>query len=485
MLAGQRVNSRCSQEAVDQDEDDCYDQGVALPYPLPSPPPIPCSNTQRHAPKRKSDLGRMFRSERKSQQFCMPDANLSLSEAMGRPSSRCSRKSRPSTSKKSHGVGIREEGHASTKTCSVDLNSAELGIANVEECLSWMRPRKMDGGFLSTLARLGVEVDARSQEWYAGSPQEIVGSTPLEPHDTAQAASLLLRIVRSLPSRLPLRSMLEPVVQVILRSVFRDWPWMPSLADFEEDDVTAETIAGFVPFYTLVFGHQARAEAYRSEADAAIAEAEKLRAKTEVAVRQMTEDQKRAVEAQERLEVESKGKEEAEKSVVELQDGCKKLQGDLRIALGELAEMQNQLHDYKEDLREMQRDSKGKDALITDLRAQVQKLTKANSKLEEDVGKMRALVRTQKADIDLMPRMRQDLESMPSAEASHDSLFAVRVARENEDAPEDLEDACSQGMIENVKNPDDLEPADSFNDPDSIEQVAQDPFASQQVDEHD
>ena len=45
-----------------------------------------------------------------------------------------------------------------------------------------------------------------------------VQDIPLDPEHTAEAASLLLRVVRSLPGRLPLRSMLEPLTQVLLLS---------------------------------------------------------------------------------------------------------------------------------------------------------------------------------------------------------------------------------------------------------------------------
>jgi len=105
---------------------------------------------------------------------------------------------------------------------------------------------------------------------------------------TAEAVSLLLRLVRSLPGSLPLRSMLEPLTQVVLRAIYSDWSWVPSLADCDEADVNLESIMKLVPFYALIKGHQGLTKTSQAEASVAVAEAESLRATTASAVHEMT-----------------------------------------------------------------------------------------------------------------------------------------------------------------------------------------------------
>jgi len=299
----------------------------------------------------------------------------------------------------------------------------------------------MDGGFLSSLARLGVEIDSQSRDWSAHRrPHDVVEDIPLDPEHTAEAASLLLRVVRSLPGRLPLRSMLEPLTQVLLRSVYSQWSWVPSVADYADATITVQSILKWVPFYTLVKGHEGLTETSKAEAVAAMSEAASLRASAEAAETQLALERARAIEFEEKYAIEAEGRVEAEKRVVALQDLFRKLQSDMRTHMTDFTDVQNKHHEAKEDLRDMQRDCKFKDVTITDLRGQVQKYTSVNSRLEEENKGMRQQLAHQKADIDQMPKLKQQIDMYESSEAIHGITFAVRVSKEVFNL--ELEDIC-------------------------------------------
>lgn len=314
---------------------------------------------------------------------------------------------------------------------SHQYGSTVQGIANVQECLSWMRPRRMDAGFLSSLARLGVEVDAKSRDWHSQrSPHEVVEDIPQDPVHTGEAASLLLRLVRSLPGSLPLRSMLEPLTQVLLRAIYADWSWVPSLADCDEADVSVERIMRLVPFYALMKGHEGLTEISRAEADAALAEAESLRSTTAAAVQDLAVQSKKATELEEKCNLETKARVEAENKFNNLAEAYQKLQSDMRHHLIDFTEIQNKLLESREVLRDLQKENKMKDADIAELRSQVKKLTANSMRLDEENTRNRAQLLKQKTDIEQVPQMRQQLEAYESAETVQGISFAVRILRE-------------------------------------------------------
>lgn len=326
------------------------------------------------------------------------------------------------------------------------VNSAAQGIANVQECLSWMKPRKMDAGFLSSLARLGVEVDAKSRAWNTQRlPYDVVEDIPRDPMHTAEAVSLMLRLVRSLPGSLPLRSMLEPLTQVLLRAIYCDWSWVPSLADCEEAEVALETIMKLVPFYALIKGHQGLTEAAKEEAQTAITNAESLRATTAVAVSEAAVAVKEAAEFKEKCKAETKARTACEKELSVLQEAYKNLHNDMRKLLLDFTEVLNKNQDDKEAMQDLLSQAKRQEASIAELQGQVHTRNSDMGRMDEDNNRMRAQLLAQKADIDQVPHMREQLAAYESTETVQGVAFAVRIA--NEVLGLQLVDICGQTEI--------------------------------------
>lgn len=339
---------------------------------------------------------------------------------------------RPSTATPFAGDGDSDEDEDNMTYQGIPaVSTAVRGVADVEECRSWMKPRQLDGGFLCSLARLSVEVDVQSREWHnQRGPHTVSEEIPLDPFHTAEAASLLLRVVRSLPGRLPLRTMLEPLTQVLLRAVYRDWVFVPSLADCEEATLALDSIMKWIPFYALAKGLQGVTESSKGEAIAATAEAESLRATTKAAVQELAVQSEEARKFEAMFELEAVARKKAERKVEDVQDAYRKLQSDMRSHLAELTEIQNSHYEVRQELRASLFENKMKDGKIEDLSNQVERHTSTNSWLQEENAKTTTQLLSQKAAIELLPSLKEKIESYESTENVQGVAFAVRVSKD-------------------------------------------------------
>lgn len=83
---------------------------------------------------------------------------------------------------------------------------------------------------------------------------------PRDPTRVARAASLLVRLVRSLPKDLWMRSMLEPLALELLDALYEGWAAPPSLGELSEEECGEEAFRRLVPFFALVAGCDAKAK---------------------------------------------------------------------------------------------------------------------------------------------------------------------------------------------------------------------------------
>lgn len=170
------------------------------------------------------------------------------------------------------------------------LPAPEQGRKDISEMFAWMQPLRR-GSYLKGITSLASEIEERTQEWnaYLGgrcsrkeSLQAVKGDDvpPKDLTRTAEACSLLLRLVVSLPMGFPMRGMLEPLVQEVMEAVFPEWPsLLPSLQDLKESEMSPERLGQLSTYAQLIFGLRASTEEFRK-----VAEAAEQRAWTEIAM---------------------------------------------------------------------------------------------------------------------------------------------------------------------------------------------------------
>eukprot|EP00930_Biecheleria_cincta_P009537 TRINITY_DN11130_c0_g1_i1.p1 TRINITY_DN11130_c0_g1~~TRINITY_DN11130_c0_g1_i1.p1 ORF type:complete len:990 (+),score=222.97 TRINITY_DN11130_c0_g1_i1:117-3086(+) len=321
------------------------------------------------------------------------------------------------------------------------LPASEQGRNDISDMFAWMQPIRR-GKWLKGLMSLATEIDEKTQEWnaYLGGrcsrkeSLQAVNGDDVPPKDltrTAEACSLLLRLVRNLPIGFPLRSMLEPLVQEVLEAVFSEWPsLLPSLQDLKESEVSTERLLQLSTYSQLVFGLRASAEESRM-----LAEAAERKAQTETALASAKKKEAEEVKAklskveEELQQVKDKLK-STEFRATEAEDSLERFKEQTRLTLSDYAEMQHREQTMASDLRAAKRDAQDKDNIIKDLRSSSTELTQRNQRLTESLMSESRLLEERNRQLEQLPKLREKLEYFEAEEAIHGIEFASRVAHE-------------------------------------------------------
>jgi len=447
-----------------EDSPSGYDSGLVDGYSsrTPRPPPSrhgatsPSSRSGTPSTRAATATPRRPRSEQELRQMVLKPP-LSMRKAMGLPRVPGSRSASvdpgagvrrpdsipelPDEGQQSQSMTFSDTAVSEGRLVPVEVTAAQKGVNHIGDLISWMRPRKFDGGFLSTMARLSIEVDQAAQEWsiYRGglcnrkaALEATAGKErpPLDPLRTAKAASLLLRLTRSLPLDLSLRTMLEPLVQEVLEAVYRDWPSYPSLEEFNEVELLPEWLAQLAAYFSLVGGHKAQSEQASARFSAATSEIETLRKRISPVEEELQEERRQRQALEAKLAQSETIRAEQVKQIAELEDTYQRFRKQTKHALSDFGEMQYKAQTAQADYRNMLRDKREKENAIADLQAQSAKLAHRTHELQETLTKVRSRLEEKEAEADLLPDIVARLQVFESQEAVHGMSFASRIAQE-------------------------------------------------------
>jgi len=322
-----------------------------------------------------------------------------------------------------------------------DRNVTVQGQQDISDMLRWIQPMRC-ANYVKGLSTLATEIEEKTQEWHAYlggrcSRQESLDAIrgeavpPKDLSHASEAASLLVRLVRNLPRGFLLRTMLEPLVQELLESVFCDWPMtLPSLQDLKDSEVTYERFGQLSTFAQLITSIRAslkeaqktQQEMEKKEQEATMIAKSKSRLYEElrVQVRRLEDerDQSRA------------DKQAAERRCTEAEEFFEVFRQQTKLALNDYGDMQYREATIKSDLNNLQVHCREKDFLIGELRNQNAVLQHEISELEEKLAKVREEMERRTAEVDLLPELYKKLEYYESEEAVHGIEFARRVVDE-------------------------------------------------------
>jgi hypothetical protein len=362
--------------------------------------------------------------------------------------------------------------------------SAGKGVVHIADLKAWVQqPRRREGTYACTLARLSVEADQVGLEWagYRGGCVERKASSeaaaggeplPLDPARTAQAASLLVRVVRTLPQERPgsedlgmgavrLRGLLEPLVEELMEAVYRDWKApSSSLSDMPEADVSTQRLFGLAAYYSLVGGHRAQAKDAIARAEAAEKEATELRLRATPREHELVVEREARKVAEETGESLAQQLEEAQQNVVELKETLSDFRKQTRLALADYAELQHKTATAEADCRNMLREQKDNANRIKELQDQSNKLTQENQRLEGELKRTKFRLEDKEAETKQLPEMRELLDRYERQEISNGVRFAEQLAREVFKAS--LEEVCSGHGLEQRNSSEKLDIADGL-----------------------
>lgn len=304
-----------------------------------------------------------------------------------------------------------------------------------------LQPQKRDAGFRSSLTRLSVELESVLQEWnaYIGgcftrkdALDAVAGKEAPKKnmHSTAQAASMLLRLVRSLPAGL-FRQLLEPLVQELLEAVYRDWPGgLVSLQELHEDEVLPESLVRRVTFFSLISGYKAHSEQAELRATAAEKSEREHREKAVRLEVQFTETDAELRSTQESLAetlLKLADSEEKKATAVEAYEVLKRR---TRIALSDYADMELREKTGAADVRRLETESRTQANKIRDLQLENKQLQFKNTELTDSNREMRRLLDEKDQKLAELPMLRKRLEHLDGEEAIHGVEFARRISDE-------------------------------------------------------
>eukprot|EP00933_Yihiella_yeosuensis_P018958 TRINITY_DN15435_c0_g1_i1.p1 TRINITY_DN15435_c0_g1~~TRINITY_DN15435_c0_g1_i1.p1 ORF type:complete len:1032 (+),score=217.04 TRINITY_DN15435_c0_g1_i1:72-3167(+) len=326
---------------------------------------------------------------------------------------------------------------------SAALTTAEVAHKDIADLFTWMQPRKHHSGWLSNMSRLAVDIDRAAQEWsaYLGgrcSRQQSLAAVqggeipPKDMAHTAEAASLLLRVVRGLPEGFILRAMLEPLTQELLEAVYRDWPpLLDSLHCLHESEISAERLRSeLTPYFTIIRGYQGRADQKAEEAKEAKAETESMQLLWMPTKNENKELKAAAESLRAELEEMTRRCEAAERQRDDAHETYSRFLEQTRLALSDYSDMQYREQSIKADLRGMIKDNREKDAVIRDFQQSSTILTNQNRDLEHQLAALQADLEEKEQSLRDFPKMAARLEVYENEEAVHGIAFAGRIAQE-------------------------------------------------------
>lgn len=315
------------------------------------------------------------------------------------------------------------------------------GHQDISDMFAWMQPMRC-ANYAKGLSKLAAEIQEKTQEWHAylggrcsrKESLEAISGEEVPPKDFshgAEAASLLVRLVRALPRGFLLCTMLEPLVQELLEAIFCDWPrTLPSLQDLKESEVTCERLGQLSTYAQLISGlranlqvaQKATEEMKQKESTASMLAKTKSRAYEElrVQVRRLEDERDQSRVA----------KDVAQKQCAEAEEFFEVFKQQTKLALNDYGEMQYREATIRSDLNNLQVHCKEKDLLISELRNQTTALTHETHELEEKLLKVREEMERRTADVELLPELYKKLQYYESEEAVHGVEFARRVVDE-------------------------------------------------------
>ncbi|CAE7940951.1 amtB [Symbiodinium necroappetens] len=319
---------------------------------------------------------------------------------------------------------------------------ADQGRQAVSDLFAWMRPLRSGNYAAKGLTRLAFEIEERSQEWsaYLGGrctrkeSLDVAAGEAVPPKDfssTAEAASLMLRVVRALPRGFALRTMLEPLLQELMEAIFCEWPrTLPSLQDLREDELWPERLGQLSTYAQLVSGYRAGLEESKAaqkileerEQEASALAKSKSKAFEDLRVRiRRLEDERDKAKAE--MQLAKRGCQEAE----EMYETFKQ---QTKLALIDYSDMQYREATIKADLSSLNILCREKDIAIQDLRNQVTLLTQETQNLEEKLLKAREELERQAAAVEQLPVLTDKLQYYEHQEGLLGVAFAERVSEE-------------------------------------------------------
>eukprot|EP00439_Symbiodinium_sp_Y106_P023954 s1179_g2.t3 len=319
---------------------------------------------------------------------------------------------------------------------------ADQGRQAVSDLFAWMRPLRSGNYAAKGLTRLAFEIEERSQEWsaYLGGrctrkeSLDAAAGEAVPPKDfstTAEAASLIIRVVRALPRGFALRTMLEPLLQELMEAIFCEWPrTLPSLQDLREDELWPERLGQLSTYAQLVSGYRAGLEESKAaqkileerEQEASALAKSKSKAFEDLRVRiRRLEDERDKAKAE--MQLAKRGCQEAE----EMYETFKQ---QTKLALIDYSDMQYREATIKADLSSLNVLCREKDIAIQDLRNQVTLLTQETQNLEEKLLKAREELERQAAAVEQLPVLTDKLQYYEHQEGLLGVAFAERVSVE-------------------------------------------------------
>jgi len=336
------------------------------------------------------------------------------------------------------------------------VNLADQGRQAVSDLFTWMQPLRR-ATYAKGLTTLAFEIEERSQEWsaYLGGrcsrkeSLDAISGEAAPPKDfstTAEAASLILRLVRALPRGFALRTMLEPLLQELMEAIFCDWPrTLPSLQDLKEEDIWPTRLGLLSTYAQQVSGYRAGLAEAR---EAQLILEERAKAASAIAKTKSRENQelaRRIIQLEAEMEKCSEESRVAKKNCQEAEESYETFKQQTKYALIDYSEMQHREATMKSDLSNLNIICREKDITIQDLRNQVTSLTHETQDIEEKLRKAREDVDRQAALVEQLPTLQEELKYYTSEEAVHGVAYARRVATEV--LGKSLEDIVAQGTV--------------------------------------
>lgn len=333
-----------------------------------------------------------------------------------------------------------------------EASSLQQGAAHLEELFSWMAPRHRDTGFLSTFAKLSVEVQQITLDWraelsggggYRHAMLLAAEDPPPDPLRTAQAASLLLQVVRSFPAGTMLRNSLEPLTQEVMLATYEHWPSLDSLDDLQEAETRCEALTRYTPYYTLVKGHVAHAERSAATAAAATVHAAQQAATAAEAVGDFESLRNEVKELRDALTESQQKHAAAEAEANELREEYKKFRQSSKQRLEAFDSVKEELEICKDDLKHNLRDLNAQHARNDALMRQMDAMRKEISHVESERDQLNRQISKHRAEVEEVPKMRRELAAFKCGERYHEVRFADRIS--NDVFGESIETLCGGG----------------------------------------
>lgn len=316
------------------------------------------------------------------------------------------------------------------------------GQCEIREMMQWNVSRQSDGAFRNNLAPLAAEIDAVCQSWnaYVGGrvsrfeSLKAVAATKMPPKDplqTAQAASLLLRLVRALPHGLQMHRMLEPLTREILEAIYHEWPQnIAALQQLSDWEVSVDSLSRSMPFYSLLMGHKALADEMRRKAEEATAERQDFEAQLEELKLETSTLRSRVQHLEHELHQAETAREYAEHSGEAAIKLYEDFRAKTRIAMSSYSDMQDKVQVQLADLRALQKSNRTNDDLIDDLRGQIVTLSAGKKAMEAKLSEYEPKLERYEHELLEIQQLRERLESYEQEELRFGVTFAHRIAQE-------------------------------------------------------